>query len=163
MAKMSRKRKAEYYKKYYEANKEDIAKRKKEYVVNNKDLSIISSNKRKAKDMKLAGTFTLTQWENTKQHFNNSCCYCGQELPLAQEHFINATSNGEYTVDNIVPSCIHCNSSKGDKNFFVWYKKYKYYSEERETKILKFLSYKNGIQQFKINYIESVLNKNIDI
>ena len=105
------------------------------------------NQRRMALKRKLSSTLTLAQWENMKMHFNNKCAYCGKELPLAQEHFLALTKGGEYTVNNIIPSCKTCNSSKCNKDFFTWYPKYKYFSKKREKIILKFLNYKNEIQQ----------------
>ena len=62
-------------------------------------------------------------------------------MPLEQEHFIPLSKGGGYSMGNIIPACRACNASKSDKDFFEWYPEYKYYSEERENKILDFLGY----------------------
>lgn len=90
------------------------------------------------------------QWEEIKKHFDYKCAYCGKDLPLAQEHFLALSKEGEYTLNNIIPSCKSCNSSKATKDFFKWYPNYKNYSKKRERAILKFLGYTDENQQLKI-------------
>ena len=107
----------------------------------------INEQKRRARVKELPSTLTLGQWNTIKIAFDNRCCYCGKVKPLAQEHFIAVANKGEYSHNNIVPACKSCNSSKRDKDFFEWYSKFKFYSKTREQKILKYLGYKNNIQQ----------------
>lgn len=107
--------------------------------------------RRMARERSLPSTLTLEQWAEVKRHFNNCCAYCGRELPLAQEHFIPLSRGGEYTTNNIIPSCGSCNSSKHDINFFEWYPRYGHYLKSREQKILSFLNYdRNNNQQLSI-------------
>ena len=114
------------------------------------DIFIVSAQKRRAAKKQLSNSLTTKQWNKIKEHFDNKCAYCGKELPLAQEHFIPLSDGGEYTHNNIIPACKSCNSSKKNKSFFDWYPKYKRYSKKREKNILKFLGYKNEVQQLKL-------------
>lgn len=141
----------EYYKNHKELyDKEKIKEGKKRWRKNHKEHCNLINRKHESRKRQLPSTLTIEQWEKTKQHFNNKCCYCGEELPLAQEHFIPVSKGGEYTLNNIVPSCKSCNSSKRDKDFFEWYSKYKYYSKKREKAILVFLGYKDDKQQLSL-------------
>ena len=130
---------------------EKVCKTLKKYRNNHHEYFLMSSQKYRSKKLLLPNTLTLKQWKQVKEYFENRCAYCGKKLPLAQEHFIALSKKGEYTINNIIPSCRVCNSSKIDKDFFEWYPKQKFYSKERERKILKYLGYKNNkIQQLKI-------------
>jgi hypothetical protein len=127
--------------KYREENAEKIYEDAREYSKNNRDKCNIKTQRYRAKVKLLPHTLTLKQWEETKLYFDNKCCYCGQELPLEQEHWIAANNGGAYTKENIVCACRSCNASKNDSDFFEWYvESYKYFSEERETKILEYLN-----------------------
>jgi len=152
-------------KEYRDNNKEKVKKSKKHYrithleeerenkrlyLINNRDKINLLNQKRKARKRNLISNLTVDQWNKVKSDFNDRCAYCGEELPLAQEHVIPLSKGGEYTVNNIIPSCKSCNSSKHDKDFFKWYPNYEYYSKERESFILRYLGYKNDIQQLKI-------------
>jgi len=142
------------YERYYNNNKEYENKRTNKYYNNNKEsifkLVKINIHKRKAKLKGLDHSYNKDQWEECKKYFNNKCAYCGKEENLAQEHFIALSKGGEYTRNNIIPACKKCNSSKRDKDFFIWYSKQKFYNKARERFILKYLNYKDESQQLRI-------------
>lgn len=149
-----------YYKQWYKENKEICKSNNRRYYQENKNKANIRLQKRLAKKKKLPATLTLEQWIRAKQDFNNQCAYCGKSEEkhlkefgeeLHQEHFIPLKENGEYTHNNIIPACKSCNSSKRDKDFFEWYPKQEFYSNEREQFILDYLNYKNeNMQQLSI-------------
>lgn len=140
-------------KKYYEAHKEEICLKAREYreskhkagtFIEGKRDSVkqrCKSQRRKALKRGLTATFNFTQWEECKNFFNNRCAYCGKEDGLAQDHFIPLANGGGYDKFNIVPACMMCNSHKRDLDFFEWYRQQDFYSKEREQKILKYLGY----------------------
>lgn len=132
---------------YREANKEHISKHKREYAKENRPSCNINNHNYRARSRKLLHTLTEEQWRSVVNIFENTCAYCGEEKPLAQEHFYPMLHGGDYTVSNIICACKRCNGSKGAKSFFDWYPKQPYYSKSREKKILSYLKYKNNIQQ----------------
>lgn len=136
-----------YSKKYRDINKEKIAITIKLWNLKNPDKARINSAKQLSLKHGLPATFTVDQWKQIKIYFNNKCAYCGKELPLTQDHFKALSEGGEYTINNIIPVCQSCNSSKSIKNFFDWYPNYEFYNKEREKSILTFLGYKNEISQ----------------
>lgn len=140
----------EKFREYEKKNKIRIFKCRKKYRETHKDQFKFYRQNREAKKRELPYSLNKKQWVKIKQYFGNKCAYCGKEEPLAQEHFIPLSKGGEYTINNIIPSCKSCNSSKRDKNFFEWYSKYKYYSKKREKTILKYLGYKENKQQLSI-------------
>lgn len=146
---------AERYKEYYWKNKEKMNERVAKWTKENRahvsKRTKITNQKRRAQKKNLSASLSNEQWDYIQKHFDNKCCYCGKELPLAQDHFIALSYGGEYTRNNIVPACRSCNSSKGNKNFFEWYPKHRYYSKKRDKKILEFLGYNDkGQQQLKL-------------
>ncbi len=63
--------------------------------------------------------FTIVDWEMRKLEFNYRCAYCEkQSTKLTQDHFIPLSRNGDHSIQNIVPACNSCNSSKGGKHPF---------------------------------------------
>jgi 5-methylcytosine-specific restriction endonuclease McrA len=98
----------------------------------------------------LDSNYTKEQWEECKNTFDNKCAYCGKNDKLSQEHFVPVSKGGEYTENNIIPSCKSCNSSKNNSNFFDWYPKQEFYSKIREQNILKHLRYDNNTQQLAL-------------
>jgi hypothetical protein len=139
-SKLYRTRYADKYKKYYIKWK----------LENPSKISVIM-HRRNAKKSELQSDYTVEQWQTTVHYFNNKCAYCGKEEKLTQDHFLALSKGGEYTINNIIPVCLSCNSSKNNKDFFEWYPQYEHYSKRREQKILKYLNYsKEGIQQLAI-------------
>ena len=144
--KLNREKLAEYYIKNIDKEKA----RHKIYKKEHHGQMLINDHNHRAKIMSLPHTLTIKQWRSIKKEFNDRCCYCGEELPLEREHFVPLSKNGEFTINNIVPACKRCNCSKRDKLFVDWYPTYKRYSKKRESFLLKFLNYKNNIQQLAL-------------
>ncbi len=73
---------------------------------------------RKSKD----GTISLNkkEWIIILNAFNNSCAYCNSVNNITADHFIPILKSGHTTIDNIVPACSHCNSSKQAKMPQEW-------------------------------------------
>lgn len=152
----------EWRKQYNEKNKDVIAERKRKHVENNReryakyylewarnnpDKCKAKRHRREARLKQLPYNFTEEDWERTLIHFNNSCAYCGKQEVLEHEHFIPLSKGGEYTVNNIIPACVSCNCSKGNRDFFEWYPRHKSYSQVREKKILEYLNYESNKTQ----------------
>lgn len=156
---------------YYYENRDEIAVTAKKYQMKHKERikqhrkSLKEYNrqraqKRRAKIKKLPHSFTGEEWDKTLSDFDHSCAYCGMSQeehrqkhnqPLHQEHFIPLYSGGEYTANNIIPSCQYCNFKKNNRDFFEWYPSYEHYDKEKEVFILKYLGYgKNKTQQLSI-------------
>lgn len=153
-----------YNKTYNHINKEKIAESSRKYYHDNKekfknkykydtDKNTLNCQKRRALKKKLAATLTIVQWEQIKTDFNNKCAYCGQKLPLEQEHFIALSNGGEFTHNNIIPACKSCNCSKHAQSFFEWYSQQPFYSKKREKFILDYLNYdkENKTQQLALD------------
>jgi len=139
-----------YCKQYREENREYVKSYRREYKTNNRELFNKYKQKRRAIKKGLVSTLTTEQWEEIKRDFNHQCAYCGMTEKehtkecgeqLHQEHFIPVSDKGEHTINNIIPACRSCNSSKGNKNFFEWYPDYKHYDKKRENVILEYLNY----------------------
>lgn len=117
-----------YYTNYRRENKDKI----KEY-----------NRKRNEKNHRI----TKKEWEACKNYFNNSCAYCGMADKEAKEKYNNylhkehVIHNGSDKIDNCIPACKSCNSSKATKKFEDWYNESnKKYSKDRYNKIIKWLN-----------------------
>lgn len=147
-----------YKSKSFEANKEEYLKRANERyhtevgkemhkirvkryneTDKGKRVNVLKRNKRKHIQNNTENTFTANDWLSCLEHFNNTCAYCGCDSKLSQDHVIPVSKLGSYTVDNIIPSCKPCNSSKRSSDFEAWYKTRPYYTEERYDKITNYI------------------------
>ena len=147
-------------KKWYRDNKKANTKRCNQYYKENKDkLREYIKNfnqKRRALIKETHADLTPEEWIDIKEFFNNSCAYCGmtEEEHLSkfgeqihQDHFIPLSKGGEYSKDNIIPSCRSCNSSKNDKEFWEWYPQHESYDPKREQFILNYFKLKKSTYQ----------------
>lgn len=65
-------------------------------------------------------SFSESDWNETKNYFDNKCAYCGMENEnLVMEHAIpiNKLDLGEHRLGNLVPSCKECNNKKHHANY----------------------------------------------
>lgn len=62
--------------------------------------------------------WATNDWELCKRKFRYRCAYCRQKAFLTQDHFIALSCvKCPGTINtNIVPACVTCNSSKGNKS-----------------------------------------------
>lgn len=89
---------------------------------------------------------TEREWEMAKVYFGEKCCYCGSTVALTKDHLQPLNDNGTMTVDNIVPACQKCNSSKKDEHWLSWYQKQDFYSTERAKKISEYIAFACGMK-----------------
>lgn len=90
---------------------------------------------------------TDEEWYACLDYFDNRCAYCGlseqEQFSLYGEQFHkeHVIHNGSNYIDNCVPSCTSCNTSKNVKEFNDWYNKNnKSFSKRRLNKIIKWMT-----------------------
>lgn len=104
-----------------------------------KERDRIYQRERREKQRKLIsvnGSYTLDEFLNLQKQFNFECAYCGSKEEITPDHVVPIAKNGSTTIDNIVPCCRRCNSSKGMQDMETWYRKQPFFDEERLKKIL---------------------------
>lgn len=127
----------EWRKKYYENNTLKIKESIRKWYKKNPEYLRMASQRRKARLLELPHTLTIEEWNECLNFFDYKCAYCGNhDTPMTQEHVIPVINGGGYVVENIIPACQSCNSSKGGKSLEEWFLNYKYFKKERMTKIL---------------------------
>jgi len=151
--------------KYYKENTESISSQQKIYYQNNIEYFAISNKqwrtdhpeeqritneRRRSRVRNLRHTFTTAQWKEAKIHFDHRCAFCDEEVPLTMEHVACVTKGGEFTRDNIIPSCKSCNSKKRTQDCMAWFRGQPAYTLAKENKILLYLGYKNNRQQLAL-------------
>lgn len=58
-------------------------------------------------------TLTISQWNFIKEVYHFCCVYCGKKpKKLTKDHITPLVKGGAHAMDNIVPACFSCNSSK---------------------------------------------------
>lgn len=107
-------------------------------------LDIAKKNKRKAIDCLNGGDYTPEQWEECLLYFDSRCAYTGEKLNkhnMNVEHIVPLSKDGTNYIWNICPSIGYANISKSNKVMEEWFRKQKYFSEERLQKIYSWVEY----------------------
>lgn len=79
-------------------------------------------NRRRVRMLGAGGSFTSDEWNILLDAYDDLCTYCGEEPPegLVAEHVIPLSRGGTNSIENILPACKKCNSSKGAKTLHEW-------------------------------------------
>lgn len=64
--------------------------------------------------------FSESVWQDRIKEFNYSCAYCLRHEsecgPMTMDHMKSLKMGGEHSIENVVPSCSSCNTSKVNKD-----------------------------------------------
>lgn len=149
----------EYKRQHRLDNLEEIKEKERIYKLENPDVARMAGQRYRARMKQLPHDLTRERWRQIVHDFSVKCAYCGMteeehletwNEQLHQEHFVPLSGGGEYTANNIIPSCRTCNSRKQNLDFFDWYPSYEFYDKNRESFILNYLGYENNKQQLSI-------------
>ena len=123
----------------------------KKYKLTDKGRMILNISHYKSKSRinhgEILDDFTIDDWYNCKNFFQNKCAYCGtletETNKLIMEHLIPLSKSKDFTKKNIVCSCHRCNVKKKQmtlSDFYTSYNKPIEFNEDRYRNILKYLN-----------------------
>jgi 5-methylcytosine-specific restriction endonuclease McrA len=79
-----------------------------------------AARRRKRRIRSVDNDLTAAQWAALKEAWKG-CAYCGTADDALQKDCVMAISRGgRYTVDNVVPACVSCNTSKCNDEVTGW-------------------------------------------
>lgn len=112
---------------WYKKNKKHANRLSKLWKKNNKKSISTYNRKRRNLLYNTTGSHTEKEWQSKKMKYNNCCAYCGinEDIlknkyndkkwhKLTRDHIIPISKDGTDYINNIVPSCITCNSIKNN-------------------------------------------------
>ncbi len=108
----NKKRISAYYKKYREENANKVNKARAAWKKANPERVNQGFHRRRAKKKLLPHGLTIPQWQETLDACNHKCVYCGTPWKH-RDHFVPLSKEGGFTVNNILPACVECNTAKG--------------------------------------------------
>jgi 5-methylcytosine-specific restriction endonuclease McrA len=79
-----------------------------------------AARKRKRRLGAVVNDLTGDQWVAIQAAWNG-CAYCGTtDTPLQRDCVMAISRGGRYTIDNVVPACASCNTSKCNEEVTTW-------------------------------------------
>lgn len=69
---------------------------------------------------KIVSPMVLRAQYTLLERFQGKCAYCQDTEAMTWDHVMPLHRNGETIIENLVPACYLCNSSKGDRNVYEW-------------------------------------------
>lgn len=105
---------------------------------------------------------TEEEWEFVNMYFNGKCCYCGNYAKMTKDHVKPLNTGGTLTVDNVIPCCKSCNSSKKDNEMLSWYQAQPFYDKYRVQKIFDYIEFVNCMGTQQEEKAELVVTKTVE-
>lgn len=98
-------------------------------------------------------------WIKCLEFFGYKCAYCGmtekehKEKYNQQLHKDHAINNGSNTIENCLPSCRSCNSTKHNADWMDWYtQNNSIFSQDRYIKIQEWFNLHNVETEFYLDF-----------
>lgn len=77
------------------------------------------ADNRRARKIGAPGRHHASEWRSLLDSYHGMCVYCLSPAST-RDHVVSLVSGGGNGIDNIVPACLVCNSSKGAKPLIAW-------------------------------------------
>ena len=79
-----------------------------------------AARRRKRRMAMVEHDLTTEQWATLRTTWGG-CAYCGAtDKPLQRDCILPISRGGRYTIDNVVPACASCNTSKSNDEVTGW-------------------------------------------
>ena len=112
-------RKKEFKK--YQKNREQMLARNSIYAKANPDIMRARGARRYARKVGAIGRgITGEERKILKEEYFYRCAYCNNIAPLEIDHITPLIKGGRHEIENSVPACKSCNTSKGAKPLLIW-------------------------------------------
>jgi 5-methylcytosine-specific restriction endonuclease McrA len=118
---------AKAYEKWRKDDPVRANKRCIEWVKEHPEKSRIYSRDRRAKEINAPGNgWSVKEEKQLIEDYGHRCAYCGNKTDnLTMDHVVPISIGGAHSIENIVPACGSCNSSKNNNPLLVWMYKLK--------------------------------------
>lgn len=80
----------------------------------------MTANENRRRTRKLNNGIYLITNKEIEKLYSSSCYYCDSKENIQIDHVIPISRGGRHSIGNIVPACMKCNVSKGNKYLFEW-------------------------------------------
>lgn len=97
---------------YYRSNTMKVKARVKAYNKAHPEVRLQAENRRRVRKANAGGSHTIEERVEKFRLLGNVCFYCGSAGPITIDHDIPLARGGGDGIENILPACRPCNSSK---------------------------------------------------
>jgi 5-methylcytosine-specific restriction endonuclease McrA len=102
-------------------NREVVQESNRRYRAENPDRFRALNRKRRVQQLGADGFHTEIEWFALLGLYGGRCAYCGDSANT-RDHVVPLNRGGSDWIDNIVPACRSCNSSKGNRLIWEWHR-----------------------------------------
>jgi len=68
------------------------------------------------------GSVTAEEWAAMLSAYSGKCAYCGTAADrIDLDHMVPLSRGGVHVIENVIPACLRCNSSKGARTPLEWF------------------------------------------
>ena len=107
-------------KKYVEGHREKRREIDKAYRASKPEIHAATERNRRAAKLGNGGTgWSAKEERELTSSYGNLCVYCGNKAE-GIDHVVALANGGAHDLNNAVPACAKCNSSKGKKPLLQW-------------------------------------------
>lgn len=104
-------------KRYAIEHKEEIQEYQNAWQRAHPIVGVLRAIKRRARKANSEGSYSAKEWDDLCRSYLGACVYCGvQPEKLTADHIVPLSKGGSNFIENIVPACKSCNSSKHNKS-----------------------------------------------
>jgi len=104
-----------------EAYRESSRATVQRWRANNPEMVRAEKQRARARRLNAPGPHhTAEEWEAKKRAFDGRCAYCFDVCRQTLDHVVALERGGSNAIENCVPACRSCNSSKSTKNVRTW-------------------------------------------
>lgn len=114
--------KAKATKKWSDKNREHVRQKSRESKQNNPERTLNYIHKRNA--LKRGNGVFKIQAKELKRIKNSKCFYCSSVDNITFDHVVPLSKGGRHSIGNLLPACMKCNTSKGNK-FLIEFLQYR--------------------------------------
>ena len=84
---------------------------------NNPEAARAIDHRRRARESKGGGSYTVAEWKALVDHYGGKCLCCGRmDVKLTADHVFPLAMGGTNDISNIQPLCMSCNARKNAKH-----------------------------------------------
>lgn len=112
-------KKAAYDRARRQALAAEIQKAKRDYYKSHRGQIAATQSKNRARRMGCSGSHTADEADRLRLEYAGLCAYC-QNPAATLDHVVPLEAGGSDNIDNLVPACWSCNSSKKSTPLIVW-------------------------------------------